>query len=143
MTETIALRSSIMRAVKSKNTSPELFVRRLVFAMGFRYRLHRKDLPGTPDLVFSGLRRIIFVHGCFWHGHSCSRGARQPKSNSAYWREKIRRNVTRDRMNIYALVKAGWQVKTIWECELGEKIEVQEQIMKFLGPNRKAAGQSG
>ncbi|UED34879.1 very short patch repair endonuclease (plasmid) [Rhizobium ruizarguesonis] len=110
-------RSAIMRAVKSKDTAPEMIVRRLVHSLGFRYRLHRKDLPGKPDLIFPARRKVIFVHGCFWHGHDCSRGARKPKSNADYWHAKIARNVERDGRNNEALQKAGWDVMTVWECD--------------------------
>lgn len=110
-------RSAIMQAVKSKDTAPEMIVRRLVHSLGFRYRLHRKDLPGKPDLIFPARRKVIFVHGCFWHGHDCSRGARKPKSNADYWHAKIARNVERDGRNNEALQKAGWDVMTVWECD--------------------------
>lgn len=107
-----------MRAVRSRDTKPELVVRRLLHAMGYRYRLHRRDLPGAPDIVFPGRRKIIFVHGCFWHGHDCARGARLPATNVDYWRSKIARNVTRDADNIAALKAAGWEVLVVWECQL-------------------------
>lgn len=90
-------RSEIMRRVRSTNTTPELIIRRLVHSLGFRYRLHKKDLPGKPDLVFSGKRKVIFVHGCFWHGHKCKRGNRPPKDNREYWEKKINANMKRDK----------------------------------------------
>ncbi len=111
-------RSSIMRAVKSENTKPEIALRKALFALGFRYRLNVKALPGKPDLVFPKHRTVIFVHGCFWHGHGCKRGKRVPKTNTAYWTEKIARNKARDRKNAAALRKLGWRVVTIWECKL-------------------------
>lgn len=110
-------RSAIMRAVRSKDTTPEMVVRRLVHQLGFRYRLHRKDLPGKPDLVFAGRRKAIFVNGCFWHGHDCSRGARAPKENAEYWRQKIARNRARDQASLDGLVASGWTILTVWECE--------------------------
>lgn len=110
-------RSRIMRAVRSKDTKPELIVRRLVHSLGFRFRLHRRDLPGSPDLVFPGRHKAIFVHGCFWHGHDCARGNRKPVANADYWHAKIRRNVERDIRNESALRRDGWDVLTIWECE--------------------------
>lgn len=110
-------RSDIMRAVRSKDTTPEMIVRRLVHRLGHRYRLHRKDLPGKPDLVFGPQRKVIFVNGCFWHGHDCPRGSRQPADNADYWRAKIGRNVERDLANAAALQAAGWQVMVVWECE--------------------------
>jgi DNA mismatch endonuclease, patch repair protein len=132
MKEDPETRSRIMRAVKGQNTTPELVVRRLVFASGYRYRLHRKDLPGKPDLVFPGLRKIIFVHGCFWHGHTCARGARIPQNNRQYWIQKIERNVIRDRKNRAALKKLGWEVHIIWECDLKEVAKLQTSIGRFL-----------
>jgi len=100
-------RSDIMRAVKSKDTTPEMVVRRLIHGIGYRYRLHGKELPGKPDLVFAGRRKVIFVDGCFWHGHDCKRGARQPKANGDYWKPKIARNVQRDADNLVALAGAA------------------------------------
>lgn len=113
-------RSAVMRRVKSRDTGPEMTVRRLLHAAGYRYRLHRKDLPGKPDLVFPGRRKAVFVHGCFWHGHDCRRGARQPKNNAEYWRAKIGRNVERDAQNRAALSERGWDSLIVWECELKE-----------------------
>jgi len=111
-------RSSVMRRVKGKDTSPELAVRKALTALGARYRLHRKDLPGKPDIVLPGRRLAIFVHGCFWHGHDCARGARVPKQNRDYWVGKVARNRTRDTANREKLEAQGWRVETIWECEL-------------------------
>lgn len=107
-----------MRAVKSKNTKPEMIVRKALHALGYRYRLNVKTLPGSPDLVFPKYRAVIFVHGCFWHGHACKRGARLPKTNQDYWRKKIARNMARDAKNSEALRALGWRVITLWECEL-------------------------
>ena len=95
-----------------------MIVRRLLHAMGYRYRLHRRDLPGAPDIVFPGRRKLIFVHGCFWHGHDCARGARMPAANADYWRSKIARNLVRDADHLAALHQAGWQALVIWECQL-------------------------
>lgn len=114
-------RSRIMRAVKSANTQPEMIVRSLVHRMGFRFRLHRKDLPGTPDLTFPRLRKVIFVHGCFWHGHNCPRGARVPVHNRDYWIAKIARNVERDRKVRRSLRRLGWQSLVVWECKLADQ----------------------
>ncbi len=125
-------RSAIMRAVKSQDTKPEMAVRRLVHSLGYRYRLHRADLPGKPDLVFPARHKVIFVHGCWWHGHDCKRGAREPKTNTAYWRAKIGRNVTRDRANLSTLNALGWQVAVIWECQIGELASVGTRIRSFL-----------
>jgi DNA mismatch endonuclease (patch repair protein) len=127
-------RSAIMRSVKSKNTRPELVVRRLIHSLGYRYRLHVKALPGNPDLVFPSRRKIINIHGCFWHGHDCRRGARLPKENSDYWREKLTRNRDRDLQSEKELQVAGWDVLTIWECEtpLKQHADLALKIQRFL-----------
>ena len=106
-----------MRAVKCKDTAPEMVVRRLVHSLGYRYRLHRRDLPGKPDLVFGPRRKVIFVHGCFWHGHTCKRGNRQPKTNADYWRKKIQVNKERDKSTLEELRARGWEILVVWECE--------------------------
>ncbi len=126
-------RSRVMGRVKGKNTKPEMMVRRLAHALGYRFRLHRKDLPGSPDLVFPGRRKVIFVHGCFWHGHDCPRGSRQPKQNADYWRAKIARNVARDRQAVATLEDQGWSVLTLWECELKDAEALQGRLEGFLG----------
>jgi DNA mismatch endonuclease, patch repair protein len=128
-------RSEIMRAVKSKDTTPEMIERRLIHRMGYRYRIHLGDLPGKPDIVFPGRRKIIFVNGCFWHGHSCHRGARQPKTNSDYWRTKIDNNIKRDSLHLQALQTAGWHVLTVWECDSSTKSRnaLTEMLTDFLG----------
>jgi len=133
-TTTDVARSAIMRAVKSKNTTPEMIVRRLIHGLGFRFRLHRKDLPGKPDLVFPGRRKIVFVNGCFWHGHDCPRGARQPKANADYWRKKISRNVDRDGRNIAALRDCGWEPMIVWECETQKtkRAALSDKLEAFL-----------
>src|SRR6185369_7685109 len=113
-----ATRSAVMRRVKGRNTTPELVVRKALTRLGARYRLHRKDLPGSPDIVMPGRRLAIFVHGCFWHGHDCARGSRVPKANRDYWLGKVGRNKARDARSGQALAEAGWRVETIWECEL-------------------------
>lgn len=127
-------RSANMARIRSKDMKPELHVRRLVHSLGYRYRLHRKDLPGKPDLVFGPQKKVIFVHGCFWHLHpdpDCA-DAKMPKSNTAYWKPKLERNVERDRQHIAALTEAGWKVLTIWECETRDMREVEQRIVKFL-----------
>ena len=111
-------RSAVMRRVKGKDTTPELAVRRILRTAGIGYRLGGAGLPGRPDLVMQGRRTVVFVHGCFWHGHSCPRGARQPKANADYWIAKIDRNRTRDAANADALSVAGWRVVTVWECAM-------------------------
>jgi DNA mismatch endonuclease (patch repair protein) len=127
-----ALRSKIMRAVKAKDTEPELIVRRLLHRRGYRYRLHRRNLPGSPDLTFPAKRKVVFVHGCFWHGHDCKRGAREPKSNVAYWRAKIARNRERDREHQCALKRGGWAALTVWECELKDEDALLRRLQQFL-----------
>ena len=125
-----------MAAIRPKDTTPELIVRRLVHRLGYRYRLHRKDLPGKPDLVFGPRRKVIFVHGCFWHLHpakSCLDG-RQPKSNTSYWSPKLRRNAERDQEHLKTLRRLGWRVLVIWECETRDHAKIVRRIAKFLGP---------
>jgi DNA mismatch endonuclease (patch repair protein) len=124
-----------MRAVKSADTKPEMTVRRMAFSMGYRYRLHRKELPGKPDLVFTRRRKVIFVHGCFWHGHDCSRGARIPKHNKEYWIAKIGKNTQRDASNQLTLKKMGWTYLVLWECGLKDVIKLRNQLHDFLEPN--------
>jgi DNA mismatch endonuclease (patch repair protein) len=109
-------RSRMMAGIKGKNTKPEMMVRRALFAEGFRYRLHRKDLPGTPDIVLKSKKVVIFVHGCFWHQHSECRFAKLPASNADFWRKKLDSNIDRDKKAINSLVASGWRVLIVWEC---------------------------
>lgn len=132
MTEDPAIRSRIMRAVKSKDTAPEMTVRRLAHRMGYRFRLHRKDLPGKPDVVFPRLHKALFVHGCFWHGHNCPRGSRVPKTNADYWTKKISRNRTRDDKAQRSLKALGWRVFVVWECELSDIEKAARSIKAIL-----------
>ena len=134
MNETPESRSRIMRAVKGRDTSLEMTIRRLIYSMGYRYRLHRKDLPGTPDLVFSSRRKVLFIHGCFWHGHDCKRGARVPKTNIDYWKKKIARNKARDAENEAALLALGWHVLIIWECQTKNTPTLTQRLLSFFGP---------
>jgi DNA mismatch endonuclease (patch repair protein) len=131
------LRSRIMRAVKGRNTKPEIVVRRALYALGYRYRLHRKDLPGVPDLVFPSRGKVVFVHGCFWHGHDCKRGARAPKNNAEYWRWKIARNKARDERHRQALKANGWRSAVVWECELAAPGWLR-RLRRFLGASDSA-----
>ncbi|MGQ2908815.1 MAG: very short patch repair endonuclease [Aliihoeflea sp.] len=126
------VRSRTMRAVKSKNTAPEMVVRKLIHGMGYRFRLHRKDLPGSPDLVFPSRRLALFVHGCFWHGHDCKRGARTLKANTEYWTAKIERNRDRDSRAIRALAQKGWRTGVIWECELRDLERLRATLVGML-----------
>jgi DNA mismatch endonuclease (patch repair protein) len=127
-----AKRSAVMAAVKSRDTGPERAVRKLLSARGYRYRLHGRALPGSPDIVFAGRRAAIFVHGCFWHGHDCKRGARLPQNNAAYWRAKIARNVARDRRVRKDLKALGWRALTIWECEIKDEARMSRRLTRFL-----------
>jgi DNA mismatch endonuclease, patch repair protein len=124
-------RSENMRRIRSKGMLPELAVRSMVHQMGYRFRLHRKDLPGKPDLVFVSRRKVIFVHGCFWHAHAC-KTAHTPKSNADYWGPKLQRNKTRDRKNIKTLETAGWRSLVIWECETRNLDKVKRRVSAFL-----------
>ncbi len=129
-------RSWLMGRVRGKNTIPELVVRRTAHALGYRFRLHRKDLPGTPDLVFPGRMAVVFVHGCFWHRHQGCRKASVPGSRMEFWVEKFDRNVARDARNVDDLKCAGWRVLTIWECETKDKdrAALAARLSAFLGP---------
>ena len=125
-------RSAVMRQVKGRDTTPELEVRRMLWRLGGRYRLHRADLPGKPDIVMQGRRLAVFVHGCFWHGHDCARGARVPKANRAYWTGKIGRNRARDGANQAALAAEGWRVEVVWECELNNRAGLEARVRGWL-----------
>jgi DNA mismatch endonuclease (patch repair protein) len=127
-----ATRSAVMRRVKGRDTAPELTVRRALTALGARYRLHRADLPGKPDIVMSGRKLTLFVHGCFWHGHDCARGARVPKTNHDYWVGKVARNRARDDRSREALAALGWRVEAIWECELKDGRGLSERLANLL-----------
>jgi len=121
-----------MALVRSKNSRAEMVVRKLVFALGYRYRLHVRDLPGKPDLAFRKLRKVIFVHGCFWHRHGSCSLARLPKSRPEFWIPKLEGNKQRDQRNKEALEKEGWRVLTIWECEIKDRDQLQATIGRFL-----------
>lgn len=125
-------RSAVMRRVKGRDTTPELKVRRALTALGARYRLNRKDLPGSPDIVMPGRRLAIFVHGCFWHGHDCARGSRVPKANREYWTAKVARNVARDQRTAQALCETGWRVETVWECDLKDATALSTRLENLL-----------
>lgn len=125
-------RSEVMRAVKGANTKPELKLRKALFARGFRYRLHVRDLPGKPDLVFPRYRSVIFINGCFWHGHDCARGARVPKSNRDYWLAKVARNKARDEDIVKALAALGWRAYIVWECSLQNVDDAADKAARWL-----------
>lgn len=125
-------RSQMMAGIKGKHTKPELAVRRLVHKMGFRFRLHRRDLPGTPDLVFPRMQKVIFVHGCFWHRHSGCKLAYTPKSNTVFWQTKLEGNVLRDIAAQEALAAMGWDALIVWECEIADLPELSRKILSFF-----------
>ena len=128
-----------MRAVKSRDTNPELAVRSLLRPIAPGYRLHRGDLPGKPDIVYASRKLAIFVHGCFWHGHDCARGARAPKTNAAYWGAKIARNRARDLTALAAYEAMGWRVLVVHECELKDKAALSARLAGALRPERAAS----
>jgi DNA mismatch endonuclease (patch repair protein) len=125
-------RSENMRAIRGKNTVPEKTVRSLVHKLGYRFRLHRSDLPGKPDLAFPVRRKVIFVHGCFWHSHGCKKGL-IPKSNRDFWLPKLRRNKARDTRNLKALAQLGWDSLVIWQCDLRDEHSLSLRLKQFLG----------
>lgn len=139
-TRTKAKRSEIMSSVKTKDTGPEIAIRKLLFARGYRYRLHPADLPGKPDIVFPGRNKIVFVHGCYWHGHRCDKG-RLPKSRLEYWRPKIALNKKRDARNIGKLRRSGWGVLVVWQCQLKTAESLANKMERFLDkPTNKKRG---
>lgn len=129
-------RSKMMAAIRGKDTRPEMAVRRAAHALGYRFRLHRAVLPGRPDLVFPGRRKVIFVHGCYWHRHDGCRFATMPKSNGGFWLEKFEKNVARDLKVTAELVDLGWDPLVIWECETRDATILNERITSHLGPTR-------
>jgi len=137
-TRTPEQRSYIMRSVRSRNTGPELIVRQILHRMGFRFRLHRKSLSGCPDIVLARHRAIIFVHGCFWHGHACSKG-RLPKSRLGFWTKKIVQNRRRDSESVRSLRKAGWRILTIWQCQTKDERGLRSKLLRFLGARKGIA----
>lgn len=128
---TTEARSANMRAVRRKDTAPEMAVRRLLHATGYRYRLHAKKLPGSPDIVFPGRLKVIFVHGCFWHGHDCRAGQR-PQSREDFWYPKIAKNQQRDAVALGALANLGWQTLCVWECETADREKLKAKLVEYL-----------
>ena len=126
-------RSALMAKVRSKNTGPEIRLRSLAHRLGYRFRLHARDLPGSPDLVFAGRGKVVFVHGCFWHGHPGCRGGRVPATRRYYWRTKLENNARRDRRAIAALRRLGWGVMVVWECQLRNEARLAGRLRRFLG----------
>lgn len=129
-----AQRSANMRAVKGRDTGPEKVIRSLVHRMGYRFCLYRADLPGKPDLVFPKRHATIFVHGCFWHSHTCQRGTLKPKTNAKFWASKLAKNAVRDKEQTAALRKQGWRTLVVWECELKTESRLVSKLRRFLGP---------
>lgn len=121
-----------MAAVRNADTKPERIVRGIAHRLGYRFRLHRRDIPGSPDLTFPRHRKVIFVHGCFWHQHGCDRAGRLPRVRSSYWQQKLLRNVARDKSTLDALKAAGWEALVLWECELRDKGTVADKLTSFL-----------
>lgn len=132
-------RSRNMAAIRSRNTGPERAVRSLVHILGFRYRLHVRDLPGKPDLVFRSARKVIFVHGCFWHRHECPLGQVKCGTNTAFWERKFRSNMLRDRKNVDELRELGWKVLIVWECWLTDRNRLRRRITAFLRSGQPAS----
>lgn len=133
-------RSAQMARVRSRDTKPEMTVRSLVHRLGYRYRLHRRDLPGAPDLVFPSRRKVIFVHGCFWHQHRCSAGNRRPKTRVNFWTAKLGANKVRDRRVIRKLKTMGWSVLVLWECQLRDERSLGRRLDDFLTVRRQKGG---
>lgn len=129
-----------MSRIRNRDTGPEMAVRRIVHGMGYRYRLHRRDVPGTPDLVFGPRRKVIFVHGCFWHRHENCRLARLPKSRLDFWEPKLEANRIRDERNQYELSRKDWDVLVIWECEIEQESQLRQRIREFLGSSGLEVG---
>ncbi len=130
-TFSIVKRSQIMAAVKGKNTSPEKGVRSFLHNLGFRFRLNKKNLPGSPDIVLARYKTAIFVHGCFWHGHNCSRGKR-PASNKSFWDKKLNRNIERDKAALSQIIKSGWYPIVIWECQTKNEKNLKNSLKKLI-----------
>ena len=124
-------RSEIMAKIHSADTVPEVELRRLLHALGYRFRVHRSDLPGKPDVVLPRYHAAIMMHGCFWHGHTCQDG-RRPRSNTEYWNKKLDRNLQRDKKNVAALRRLGWRCLTVWECQLNNQEQLRQRIIRFL-----------
>lgn len=131
-------RSSLMGRIRGKNTKPELIVRRVLWRLGYRYRINKRSLPGCPDIVLKGRKSVIFVHGCFWHRHSCGR-AYNPKTRPRFWHTKFQENLARDRRNLAALKAAGWRILVVWECEIDRPQKLAARLKRFLGqPSARA-----
>ena len=126
-------RSEVMARIKGKDTGPEKTVRSLLHSLGFRFRLYRRDLPGSPDIVLPGRNAVVFVHGCFWHGHGCKQASHLPKTNADFWAKKLAQNMTRDARVKWRLEALGWRVLVVWECETKDHQTLAIQLRDFLG----------
>jgi DNA mismatch endonuclease (patch repair protein) len=133
-------RSANMRAIRSKDTKPEKIVRSMLHKLGYRFRLHRRDLPGQPDLVFPSRRKVIFVNGCFWHMHDCRKGQRAPLTNAVFWKTKRQRTADRDSRVLRALAADGWKAYVVWECALKDLTALQDQLEAFLSQEKPRKG---
>lgn len=136
-------RSALMARVRHENTAPELLVRRILFAAGYRYRLHRRDLAGTPDLTLPALRTVVFVHGCFWHRHRGCRASTFPKTNIRFWADKFKANQMRDARNVRQLRRLGWQCLTVWECETRRPEKLKARLFRLLATRTRQARGKG
>lgn len=136
-------RSDNMSRIKSSNTQPEMQVRRFLHRLGYRYALHKRDLPGVPDLVFPSRKKVVFIHGCFWHQHKGCVDGRIPKSRISYWKLKLQRNVERDRRNISKLRRDGWKVMLVWECGVNKADTISKRLIRFLGEPRTKSSHPG
>lgn len=125
-------RSQIMSRVSGKNTKPELVVRSLLHKMGYRFRLHRKDLPGKPDITLPKYKKVIFVHGCFWHGHTDCPRSKRPTTNEKFWRDKLDKNRERDKTSVNNLKELGWDVLVVWTCEVNDMFKLKNKLLSFL-----------
>ena len=122
-----------MARIRKTDTKPEMLVRQMLHALGYRYRLHRRDLPGSPDIVLPSRKKVVLVHGCFWHQHDCRLGAKKPRARPEYWHPKLQRNKERDAHNLAALQLEGWSALTVWECELSDTRALEGRLREFLG----------
>jgi len=126
-------RSALMSRIRGKDTAPEVTVRRVLHSLGYRFRLHRRDLPGTPDIVFPSRQKVIFVNGCFWHAHGCRIG-RPPKTRLEFWLPKLQKNCLKDKRDLRALRSSGWGAMTVWQCQTGLRDALEERLISYLGP---------
>ena len=135
-------RSANMARIASADTAPELAVRKLLYRLGYRFRLHRRSLPGTPDICFSGRKKVVFVHGCFWHRHEGCKRTTTPRTRTSFWKEKFQKNLVRDRANLQDLNQLGWSVMVVWECETADLEDLALRLAGFLGPHRVGRSRS-